>query len=61
MKYNQLFRELKKAGCQVTKHGSEHDEWTNPVNGAKIRIGRHGSQEVKKGMLIKIYKVLLGI
>lgn len=60
MKYNQLFKELREAGCQLTQHGAEHDEWLNPATGAKIRIPRHGSHEVKTGLQRKIYKVLLG-
>lgn len=60
MKYNQLYKELRKAGCLLTQHGAEHDEWSNPSTGAKIRIPRHGSHEVKTGLLKKIYKVLLG-
>jgi predicted RNA binding protein YcfA (HicA-like mRNA interferase family) len=60
MKYNQLYRELRKAVCLLTQHGAEHDEWTSPITGNKIRIPRHGSHEVKKGLLKKIYKALLG-
>ncbi|MBE6262617.1 MAG: type II toxin-antitoxin system HicA family toxin [Prevotella sp.] len=59
MKYNQLYKELRKAGCLLTLHSAEHDEWFNPANGKKIRIPRHGSHEVKTGLLRKIYKTLL--
>lgn len=27
MKHNQLYNELTKAGCFITRHGAEHDEW----------------------------------
>ncbi|WP_259318912.1 hypothetical protein [Segatella copri] len=30
MKHNQLYNELTKAGCFITRHGAEHDEWFNP-------------------------------
>lgn len=60
MKYNQLYRDLRREGCLLTQHGAEHDEWFNPKTGVRIRIPRHGSHEVKKGLLKKIYKVLLG-
>lgn len=60
MKYNQLYQELRKAGCILSSNGKEHDEWTNPQTGARIRIPRHGSHEVKKGLEIRIFKVLLG-
>ena len=51
MKHNQLYNELTKAGCFITRHGAEHDEWFNPRNGMKIRIPRHGSHEVKMSVL----------
>lgn len=54
MKHNQLYNELTKAGCFITRHGAEHDEWFNPKNGMKIRIPRHGSHEVKTGLLRRI-------
>lgn len=60
MKHNQLYNELIKAGCFITQHGAEHDEWFNPKNGMKIRIPRHGSHEVKTGLLRRIKKTLLG-
>ena len=51
MKHNQLYNELTKAGCFITRHGAEHDEWFNPKNGMKIRIPRHASHEVKMSVL----------
>lgn len=51
MKHNQLYNELTKAGCFITRHGAEHDEWFNPKNGMKIRIPRHGRHEVKMSVL----------
>ena len=51
MKHNQLYNELIKAGCFITRHGAEHDEWFNPKNGMKIRIPRHGSHELRQGCL----------
>lgn len=51
MKHNQLYNKLTKAGCFITRHGAEHDEWFNPKNGMKIRIPRHGSHEVKMSVL----------
>lgn len=60
MKYNQLYNELTKAGCVITLHGAEHDEWFSPKTGAKIRVTRHGSHEVRPGLLRRIKKALLG-
>ena len=60
MKYNQLYNELTKAGCFVTRHGAEHDEWFSPKTQMKIRVPRHGSHEVRPGLLRRIKKTLLG-
>ena len=45
MKYNQLYAELKAAGCYVVRHGGEHDVWFSPKTGKKFSIPRHGSKE----------------
>ena len=46
MKYNQLYAELKAAGCYVGRHGGEHDVWFSPKTGKKFSIPRHGSKAV---------------
>lgn len=58
MKYNELYRRLKKAGCFLDHHGGRHDVWVNPKTGGRTEFGRHGSQEVPIGTLKSIYKEL---
>ncbi|WP_020475182.1 type II toxin-antitoxin system HicA family toxin [Zavarzinella formosa] len=32
---------LRSHGCQLHRHGSKHDLWLNPSNGAKSPVPRH--------------------
>lgn len=58
MKYNELYRKLKKAGCFLLHHGARHDRWMNSNNGKSTWVGRHGKEEVPKGTLKSIYQEL---
>ncbi len=60
MKYNELQRELRKAGCYLLHHGGDHDMWFSPITGQKIAVPRHGSKEIPKGTLKSLYRGLLG-
>ncbi|MBR7018769.1 MAG: type II toxin-antitoxin system HicA family toxin [Prevotella sp.] len=58
MKYNELYRKLRKAGCLLLLHGKRHDIWSNPRNGKITEVPRHGTQEVPLGTLKTIYQEL---
>ncbi len=58
MKYNELYRKLRKAGCLLLHHGKRHDIWINPSNGKTTVVPRHGTQEVPAGTLKTIYQEL---
>ncbi len=58
MKYNELYKKLRKAGCFLLHHGARHDLWENSKNGKQTRVGRHGTEEVPKGTLKSIYQEL---
>lgn len=58
MKYNELYKKLRKAGCLQFQHGKRHDIWKNPVNGNFIAVPRHGTEEVPIGTLRSIYRKL---
>ena len=61
MKFNQLTKRLRKAGCLIVRNGAEHDIWYSPITGLRASVPRHGSQEVPIGLLRKIEKDLLGL
>lgn len=52
MKYNELIRLLKKAGCYDTgKQQSGHPLWHSPKTGISFQVSNHGKEEVAKGTL----------
>ncbi|BAR48149.1 type II toxin-antitoxin system HicA family toxin [Tannerella forsythia] len=60
MKVSELIRELKRAGCSIQRHGSEHDIWYSPITGKTDAVPRHGSKELGKGLSRNLIKNLLG-
>ncbi|MBD5296467.1 MAG: type II toxin-antitoxin system HicA family toxin [Bacteroides sp.] len=57
MKYNELHRKLKKAGCYPT--GRElcgHPEWFSPLTDQYFATSHHGKEEVARGTLRNIKK-----
>ncbi len=55
MKYNELERLVKKAGCYATGETvSGHPLWINPKTGVRFTMSHHRSQEVAKGTLKSI-------
>mgnify|MGYP002627028915 CR=1 FL=1 len=57
MKYNELEKLVKKAGCYYTgKNQAGHPLWVNPKTGEGFQMSHHGSEEVAKGTLGKILK-----
>lgn len=57
MKYNELHKKLKKAGCRLTgKQLAGHPEWINPKTGETFPTSNHLSEEVKQGTLNNILK-----
>jgi predicted RNA binding protein YcfA (HicA-like mRNA interferase family) len=54
----EFVRQLKKQGIRFKEHGSKHDVYINPSNGAEAQIPRHQSQEIKTGTKERILKDL---
>lgn len=54
MKYSELHRKLKKAGCHIKRQGKRHPIWFSPITGQEFPTGRHESQEVSIGVLNSI-------
>lgn len=61
MKYNELIRLLKKAGCYDTgKQQAGHPLWCSPKTGKCFQVSNHGKEEVATGTL-KAIKRAAGI
>ena len=56
MRYGELKRKLRKAGCYKTAEGGNHEKWYSPKTGNSFPVGRHDNQEVKSGTLQSILK-----
>jgi len=57
MKYNELERRLRNAGCYDTKTTrAGHPLWYSPKTGKYFTMSHHGSQEVKPGTLKSIMR-----
>lgn len=54
MKYNELERLLKKAGCNLVDDGGRHPTWYSPETGKYFQTSHHKSEEVKPGTLKSI-------
>lgn len=56
MKYSELERKLKAAGCRISREGSSHTMWYSPITDQTFPVGRHKNEEVRKGTLKSILK-----
>ena len=56
MKYSELKRMLRQAGCYELKRSGRqpHEKWYSPITGKKFPVGRHDHEEVKPGTLDSI-------
>jgi predicted RNA binding protein YcfA (HicA-like mRNA interferase family) len=55
MKYNEVERKVKKAGCYYVRDG-KHPIWYSPITGMEFQLSHHKSEEVKPGTLKSISK-----
>ena len=56
MKYSELEKLMKKAGCYILKEGGNHTIWYSPSTGKKFPVSRHRTEEVPAGTLKSIKK-----
>ncbi len=56
MKYSELHKKLREAGCYVIRQGGGHPIWYSPITEDSFPTSRHESQEVKVGTLNRILK-----
>ena len=56
MKYSELERKLKKAGCYEDGEINGHPGWYSPKTGKHFKMSHHKSQEVTPGTLKSICK-----
>ncbi len=54
MKYSEIERKLKKAGCYIKRQGARHPIWYSPITGRSFPVSNHKSQEAKTGTVKSI-------
>ena len=54
MKYSELEKMLRKAGCRPEREGSNHTIWFSPITGKRFPVGRHKTEDVRPGTLKSI-------
>lgn len=56
MKWSELRRKAERKGWYLLRNCSNHDIYAHPDKDYQIQIGRHESEEVKKGLEMKLKK-----
>jgi len=56
MKYSELKNILRKSGCYKQSEGAKHENWLSPITNKIFQVGRHNTEDVKKGILNRILK-----
>lgn len=54
MKYSEVEKKLRKAGCRFVSHGTNHDWWYSPITDRRFLLPQHKSEEAKAGTLKSI-------
>ena len=56
IKYSELEKILKDAGCEIVREGKNHTLWRNPKTGKAFPVPRHKTQDVPTGTYKSIMK-----
>lgn len=56
MNWNEMKKQAIKHGFVFVKNGGKHDEYYNPMTKRTILLERHWSQEIRKGLMMKLKK-----
>ncbi len=56
MKYSELEKKLKKAGCYQVRTGGQHPIWHSPITGRDFPTSHHKSEVAKTGTVKSISK-----
>jgi len=56
MKWSELKKLAEQNGWQLLRHGANHDIYEHPEKTERLIVGRHSSEEIKKGLMKKLIK-----
>ena len=54
MKYSELEKMLRAAGCRPEREGNNHRIWFSPITGERFPVGYHKTKDVPRGTLKSI-------
>ena len=57
MRYAEIHKKLRAAGCYVLRNGKSHPVWKSPLTGKYFETSYHESEEAKKGTQLSIQKM----
>ncbi|MBS9773824.1 MAG: type II toxin-antitoxin system HicA family toxin [Tenacibaculum sp.] len=49
MKYSEIKKKLKKAGCYIDRQGSNHEWWFSPITNKRFAVSRHNTEDAREG------------
>ncbi len=58
MKWKELIKIAIEKGYKFDSHGKKHDLYIHEVTGERLLVERHGSQEIRKGLMNVLKKQL---
>ena len=56
MTYSELKKLLRQYGCYKIGEGGNHEKWYSPITNRIFEVGRHNSEDVRKGTYYAILK-----
>lgn len=56
MKWNELIKIAEAHGYRLVRHGKKHDLYVNPETKGEFMAERHGSQEIRTGLYLRLKK-----
>jgi len=57
VKYSEIEKKLKKAGCYLVGSGGKHPLWHSPITNKEFTTSHHKSKEAKQGTVKSISKL----
>lgn len=57
MKYSEVHKKLRDAGCYVVRNGANHPVWKSPITGKTFPTSYHEAKEAKKGTIREISRL----
>ncbi|MGI6342660.1 MAG: type II toxin-antitoxin system HicA family toxin [Bacteroidales bacterium] len=56
MKYSEIKRKLRKAGCYIKRQGDRHEIWQSPITNKTFPVSRHNTEEANIKTKLSIEK-----